>query len=217
MQMEIEGFKLIGKALEQAHNFRDAVRKRLTKIKVIEFSDFQKEFKHLKTYGYGNDPLKVLLDVSGLDCEMQEIQRYLQEKGFEVEKTTQEGTILFLFTIGTSTAKEGELFFALSELERESKRFDKKVKTNGNAVKIPDVQTAGLSYFFAPREQLKIEKTVGRISSFFVTPYPPGIPVLVPGQTITQEHVDYIERQMKDNRSIHGCDNGMIFVVKQRL
>ncbi len=215
MQMEVEGFKLLSKALEQAQRFRDAVRKRLTKIKVIEFSDFQKEFKHLKTYGYGNDPLKVLLDVSALDCEMKDIQSYLQDKGFEVEKTTQEGTILFLFTIGTSTAKEGELFFALSELERESKRFDKKVKRSNGVIRLPNVETKGLSYFFKARQHVKIENARNRISSFFVTPYPPGIPVLVPGQTITQEHIDYIVQQMKDSRTIHGCDNGMIYVVKE--
>jgi arginine/lysine/ornithine decarboxylase len=76
------------------------------------------------------------------------------------------------------------------------------------------VQTAGLSYFFEPREQVKIESARGRISSFFVTPYPPGVPVLIPGQTITQEHIDYIEQQMKDNRTIHGCDDGMVYVAK---
>lgn len=215
MQMETEGFKLLGKALEQAQRFRDAVRKRLTKIKVIEFSDFQKEFKHLRTYGYGNDPLKVLLDVSALESEMKDIQQYLQEKGFEVEKTTVEGTILFLFTIGTSTSKEGELFFALSELERESKRFDRKLPRGDANIKIPDVETAGLSYFFKPRKPLPIADSLGRISSFFVTPYPPGIPVLVPGQTITKDHIEYIEQQMKDNRIIHGCDNGLIFVTKE--
>ncbi|MDR0418772.1 MAG: aminotransferase class I/II-fold pyridoxal phosphate-dependent enzyme [Prevotellaceae bacterium] len=216
MQMETEGFKLLGKALEQAQRFRDAVRKRLTKIKVIEFSDFQKEFKHLRTYGYGNDPLKVLLDVSALESEMKDIQQYLQEKGFEVEKTTVEGTILFLFTIGTSTSKEGELFFALSELEKESKRFDRKLPRGDASIKIPDVETAGLSYFFKPREPLPIADSLGRISSFFVTPYPPGIPVLVPGQTITKDHIEYIEQQMKDNRIIHGCDNGLIFVTKKK-
>jgi arginine/lysine/ornithine decarboxylase len=36
----------------------------------------------------------------------------------------------------------------------------------------------------------------------------------MPGQTITQEHIDYIERQMKDNRTIHGCDDGMVYVAK---
>ncbi|MGL4364871.1 MAG: aminotransferase class I/II-fold pyridoxal phosphate-dependent enzyme [Bacteroidales bacterium] len=214
MQMEIEGFKLLSKALEQAKRFRDAVRKRLTMIKVVEFNDFQQEFKHLKTYHYGNDPLKVLLDISALNCEVKDIQAYLQEKGFEVEKTTHEGTILFLFTIGTSTSKEGELFFVLSELEREAKRFDKKRIAEQNTVSIPNIETAGLGYFFSEREPMKIENALHRISSFLVTPYPPGIPVLVPGQSITKEHIDYIVQQMKDNRTIHGCDNGIIYVAK---
>ncbi|MGL4907983.1 MAG: aminotransferase class I/II-fold pyridoxal phosphate-dependent enzyme [Bacteroidales bacterium] len=216
MQMEIEGFKLLSKALEQAQRFRDAVRKRLSKIKVVELSDFQKEFKHLKTYGYGNDPLKVLLDISALNCEIKDVQTYLQEKGFEVEKTTQEGTILFLFTIGTSTSKEGELFFVLSELEREATRFDKKITNDECPVRIPEVETAGLSHFFSDRERIKIDNACNRISSFMVTPYPPGIPVLVPGQTITKEHINYIVQQMKYNRTIHGCDNGMIYVVKEK-
>ncbi|GHT68435.1 lysine decarboxylase CadA [Bacteroidia bacterium] len=215
MQMEIEGFKLIGKALQQAQRFREEIRKHLKKIKVVEYSEFQKEFHHLKTYGYGNDPLKVLLDVSALECDIKDIQHYLQDKGFEVEKTTQEGTILFLFTIGNSTAKEGELFFALSELEREATRFDRKLLRLTDKIKIPDINTEGLSYFFAEREPMRIEQSVGRLSSFLVTPYPPGIPVLVPGQRITKEHVSYIERQLKDSRTIHGCDDGMIFVAKE--
>jgi lysine decarboxylase/arginine decarboxylase len=215
MQMEIEGFKLIGKALQQAQRFREEIRKHLKKIKVVEYSEFQKEFHHLKTYGYGNDPLKVLLDVSALECDIKDIQHYLQDKGFEVEKTTQEGTILFLFTIGNSTAKEGELFFALSELEREATRFDRKLLHSSEKIKIPDINTEGLSYFFAAREPIRIEQSVGRLSSFLVTPYPPGIPVLVPGQRITKEHVTYIERQLKDSRTIHGCDDGMIFVAKE--
>jgi arginine/lysine/ornithine decarboxylase len=156
----------------------------------------------------------VLLDVSALECDMRDIQSYLQDKGFEVEKTTPEGTILFLFTIGNSTAKEGELFFALSELEREAKPFDHKVRV-ATKVKIPDVNTEGLSYFFAPREAQRIEQSVGRVSSFLVTPYPPGIPVLVPGQRITKEHVAYIEQQLKNSRTIHGCDDGLIFVAKE--
>ena len=214
MQMEVEGFKLIGKALRQATRFREEIRKHLKKIKVVEFSEFQREFSHLKPYGYGNDPLKVLLDVSSLESDTKEIQRFLQEKGFEVEKTTQEGTILFLFTIGNSTAKEGELFFALSELEGEARRFDRKLPVACEHRSIPDLTTEGLSHFFAARERVRLEQSVGRLSSFFVTPYPPGIPVLVPGQRIAKEHIDYLERQLKNSRVIHGCDDGMIFVVK---
>jgi lysine decarboxylase/arginine decarboxylase len=213
MQMEIEGFKLLGKALQQATRFREEIRKHLKKIKVVEAADFQREFSILKQYGYGCDPLKVLLDVSGLESDTRDIQTYLQEKGFEVEKTTQEGTILFLFTIGNSTAKEGELFFALSELEGEARRFDRRLPPICDKTSIPDLSTDGLQYFFAPRERVRLEHSVGRISSFVVTPYPPGIPVLVPGQRIAKEHVEYLEKQLKNTRVVHGCDNGTLFVA----
>ncbi|MDR1056881.1 MAG: hypothetical protein LBL90_13975 [Prevotellaceae bacterium] len=217
MQMEIEGFKLISKALQQAQRFREAIRSRLTKIKVIDFTDLQKEFNDLENCDYGHDPLKVLLDVSDINSDVKEIQTYLQNKGFEVEKTTQEGTILFLFTIGTTASKEGELFFALNEIENDYKRFaTSKTQRKANAsISIPKLETAGLIHFYSDKEELDIADAEGRISSFIVTPYPPGIPVLVPGQTITHNHIDYLERQIKDNRSIHGLRNGKVFVVKK--
>ncbi len=214
VQMEVEGFKLISKALQQAQRFRDAISSRLQKIKVIEMSDFVKEFPEMKNYGH--DPLKVLLDVSALHWDVKTIQSYLQTKGFEVEKTTHEGTILILFTIGTSMSKEGELFFALSEIENESGRLAPKTTKKRREMDsiIPPVETAGLNYFFKEKIEIKIDKAEGKISSFFVTPYPPGIPILAPGQTITKEHIEYLEQQIKDNRSIQGCRNGKIFVVK---
>lgn len=219
MQMEIEGFKLISKALQQAQRFREAIRSRLTKIKVIDFNNFKNEFNDLEKCDYGHDPLKVLLDVSALNCDVKDIQIYLQSKGFEVEKTTHEGTILFLFTIGTTASKEGELFFALSEIENDYKRFATPRMQRHNIatdISIPKLETAGLNYFYSDKEELDIADSEGRTSSFIVTPYPPGIPVLVPGQTITQEHIDYLEQQIRDNRSIHGLRNGKIFVVKNK-
>jgi arginine/lysine/ornithine decarboxylase len=188
----------------------------LTKIKVIDFIDFRNEFSDLEKCDYGHDPLKVLLDVSAINCDVKDIQMYLQNKGFEVEKTTMEGTILFLFTIGTTASKEGELFFVLNEIENDYKRFAAPKNQHRSILytPIPKLQTAGLKYFYFEKEELDIADAEGRISSFIVTPYPPGIPVLVPGQTITNEHIDYLERQIKDNRSIHGLRNGKIFVVK---
>lgn len=219
MQMEMEGFKLISKALEQANRFKEAVKKHLKDIRVVEMKDFGREFKYVKqSVGYGHDPLKVLLDVSALDIEVSTIQDFLRDKGFEVEKSTQEGTILFLFTIGTSASKEGELFFALSEIEADSLRFDRKIRPSskdaGPMMKLPPIETKGLAYFYKPREAVRLERCEGRISAFFVTPYPPGIPVLVPGQTIRTEHIVYLETQMKAGRTIHGCDQGLIFVHK---
>jgi arginine decarboxylase len=46
--------------------------------------------------------------------------------------------------------------------------------------------------FFAEAEQVPAEEAVGRIAAELVTPYPPGVPVLAPGERISQEAVDYL-------------------------
>jgi lysine decarboxylase len=44
--------------------------------------------------------------------------------------------------------------------------------------------------FFAPRESVPVEAAVGRVSAELVAPYPPGIPVLAPGEEVTIDAVD---------------------------
>ncbi len=46
--------------------------------------------------------------------------------------------------------------------------------------------------FFAHIEDVPIERAVGRVCAEQVTPYPPGIPVLLPGERIEQNAVDYL-------------------------
>ena len=44
--------------------------------------------------------------------------------------------------------------------------------------------------YFAPRESVPVERAVGRVSAELVAPYPPGIPVLAPGEEVTLDAVD---------------------------
>jgi arginine decarboxylase len=46
--------------------------------------------------------------------------------------------------------------------------------------------------FFAEVEQVPVEEAAGRIAAELVTPYPPGVPVLGPGELISQEALDYL-------------------------
>ena len=46
--------------------------------------------------------------------------------------------------------------------------------------------------FFAAKETVSAGKAVGRICAEQITPYPPGIPVIIPGERITTELVDYL-------------------------
>jgi arginine decarboxylase len=55
--------------------------------------------------------------------------------------------------------------------------------------------------FFAAAESVAVEQAPGRIAAEQVTPYPPGIPVIVPGERVTKEVLDYLRR---------GLDAGMV-------
>jgi lysine decarboxylase len=46
--------------------------------------------------------------------------------------------------------------------------------------------------FYSDKKALPIKKTVGEICGEFVMCYPPGIPILAPGERITEEIVNYI-------------------------
>jgi arginine/lysine/ornithine decarboxylase len=46
--------------------------------------------------------------------------------------------------------------------------------------------------FFASKETVDADKAVGRICAEQITPYPPGIPVIIPGERMTGELLDYL-------------------------
>jgi arginine/lysine/ornithine decarboxylase len=46
--------------------------------------------------------------------------------------------------------------------------------------------------FFGRVEQVPVDKAVGRVAAEMASPYPPGVPVLAPGELITAEAVEYL-------------------------
>ncbi|MDE6896980.1 MAG: hypothetical protein K2P43_12500, partial [Lachnospiraceae bacterium] len=60
-----------------------------------------------------------------------------------------------------------------------------------------------------------IAYSCGRISGDFVTVYPPGIPLLAPGELITAEVIDRLCQYEKDRLEIHGIRDGSIKTVRE--
>ena len=42
-------------------------------------------------------------------------------------------------------------------------------------------------------EAVPLKAAQGRVSAAFVTPYPPGVPLLVPGEVVSREVVEYLQ------------------------
>ncbi|MBR2594159.1 MAG: aminotransferase class I/II-fold pyridoxal phosphate-dependent enzyme [Firmicutes bacterium] len=60
--------------------------------------------------------------------------------------------------------------------------------------------------FFSKSEFILPEKCQGRISADFVSIYPPGIPVLIPGTVIEIEHIEILKEALRRNLEITGFD-----------
>ena len=61
--------------------------------------------------------------------------------------------------------------------------------------------------FFAQTETVKFKDAIGRISAELVTPYPPGIPAVAPGELYTQENVDYLQAFVEAGGFVEGASD----------
>jgi arginine decarboxylase len=61
--------------------------------------------------------------------------------------------------------------------------------------------------FFSPSRPLPLRDCVGQVSAEMVTPYPPGIPVLAPGEEISGEVVEYLREAGARGVHIHGPED----------
>ncbi|HBN55943.1 MAG TPA: hypothetical protein DD414_04150, partial [Lachnospiraceae bacterium] len=54
----------------------------------------------------------------------------------------------------------------------------------------------------------------GKVSGDFVTVYPPGIPLLAPGEVISREILDRILSSLQNGLEIHGTDRNILQVLR---
>lgn len=61
--------------------------------------------------------------------------------------------------------------------------------------------------FYAQKETVLLKNAEGRISGDFIVPYPPGVPLIIPGEKINLQSISAIERMKKNNQKIVGMTN----------
>ncbi|NLY75689.1 MAG: aminotransferase class I/II-fold pyridoxal phosphate-dependent enzyme [Firmicutes bacterium] len=70
--------------------------------------------------------------------------------------------------------------------------------------------------FFAPKTAVSLEQAIGRIASRIIAPYPPGVPLLVPGELIGIAEVETIQQLLSAGGLVRGLEpDGKISVVKE--
>lgn len=118
------------------------------------------------------------------------------------------GNILAYISIGDRLRDIERLVGALAEVKR---RFGKsKAGLMTQEYIEPELAVSPQAAFYADKESLPIEETEGRICSEFVMCYPPGIPILAPGERITRRILDYISYAKEKGCSMTGPEDAAI-------
>ncbi len=118
------------------------------------------------------------------------------------------GNILAYLSIGDRRRDVERLVSSLSEIGR----LYAKDRTGmmENEYIAPDVAVTPQRAFYAPKRSLPIEETAGCVCTEFVMCYPPGIPILAPGERITEKILEYIRYAKEKGCQLTGPENAKI-------
>ncbi len=119
-----------------------------------------------------------------------------------------------LFTIGTTHEAADRLALAFEEMARDDRAVDmyapsgileRRVNRGSYRLpKIPKMRMLPRDAFLAPSESVPLRESPGRICAETISPYPPGIPVVAPGEELSAELVDYLHLEMKAGVRVQG-------------
>ncbi len=100
------------------------------------------------------------------------------------------GNVLAYISVGDKNKNIERLISSLAEIRRRYKREGQALVETEYIP--PVVALSPQTAFYAPQESLPIGDCVGEVCCEFVMCYPPGIPILAPGERVTREVVDHI-------------------------
>lgn len=122
------------------------------------------------------------------------------------------GNILAIITAGDQWKDIERLVSALSEIKRRFSR-DKAGMFDHEYIN-PIVKMSPHDAFYSDQTSIPIAESAGRVSGEFVMCYPPGIPIIAPGELITSEIITYIGYCKERGCSMSGTEDMNIEYIK---
>ena len=160
------------------------------------------------------DLLKVTVNVAELGLTGIETEKILRNDLKIQCELSDAANLLFLITYADNAETISKLVTGLKKLGIRNEELG--VKKNSSLL-TPNFSLATLSpreVFFAETENVALEKSVGKICAEEITFYPPGIPVLNPGEVITAEILNYICEIKKLGGRIIGATDAELSTIQ---
>jgi len=168
----------------------------------------------IRAKGYDLDVTKLTVNVTRMGLSGYDVEDILaKDYGIQVDCADLFSLIAIMGT-GTTRQDVEKLVSALEEMDRKDPGHEKNW-----VLQLPSLSTemamTPRDVFLAQRsKRVPLSRAVGHISAQTLTPYPPGIPVLIPGERITQEIVDFLEDLAEKDIRISGQETEELRTVK---
>jgi arginine decarboxylase len=212
MQMAVNGRDLLQRAIDLAEDARH-------RINTIEGLFAPGRERSRSDAVYDVDLTKLTVHVSRIGLTGFQVEEILNEDyNVEIELSDLENILAFV-TIGTRKEAVDAFIEALEDIARKRRGKSSSLTSPPPIPGIPEMVLFPFEAYYARKERVRMEDSVGRIVAELVTPYPPGIPITVPGEMMTKESVEYMVYMRDHGADLQGIQDKTahyVQVVKER-
>ncbi len=205
-QLVFNGKELLDKSIELANYAREEINK------IDSLYCFGEELKNDGGF-FTFDPTKITINCRKLGISGYELEKRLASK-YKIQLEMADAyNALAAGSFGDTKESIDKLITALKDIRANTEKKD----TNKFNITIPEIPKQVYSprkAFQSNKKSIPLKKSVDQISAEFLLAYPPGIPVLCPGEIITQEIVDYIEYIKSIGLFVQGTEDPKIENIK---
>ena len=195
---------------------------------VSDLEWFRQEMKGLKALrlfeSQWKEPSKLVIATDRTPVRGRDLADRLRET-YHIETEMSCGDYVIAMTSVADERKSFErLAAALREIDRElTEKLDRQAFENVDLTAgknsfcydwhrpEPGVYSFEAAYY--PKRRVSLAEAAGELAAEPVYPYPPGIPLLVEGERISQEMVELLERAVRQQISVHGVTDGFINIL----
>ena len=207
-ELAMHGREMQQKALELARAARERIRN------IEGFSCMGKEVEGQNAV-YAIDETRLVISARELGISGYELEEILFEKYAVNMELADSENVLAIITYANEKEEIERLVNACEAISREYKNRKQKKEAMGT-MKLPVAEQvmSPREAYFTRTTDCDWNKAVGKIAGEMIAPYPPGIPIVYPGERISQEIWEYLEHFRLQKRHIHGSKDGKLEVIK---
>jgi lysine decarboxylase len=189
--MARDGERLFARAVEQARELEDEIA-RVPGLRVFRPSDDPRVEGHVR------DPLRLVVDVSGTGWTGYDVELHLRNEVRVEDEMCDWTNVVYLLSPRDDRDAIRRLVSGLrsvSEQPRQpTRRYSAEELAQMMQPPIPTLAMPPRAAALGPKRSVALQDSVGRVSAEVVCFYPPGVPLLMPGEIVTQQVVDICER-----------------------